>query len=274
VTSLSAVRPRWFRRLLPPRARPARLWSRAAVTRVRVLLGYVAALAVAEALLAVSVPAAAIGLGLVALVLLHPLGVDPDGPSAHLVPVLLAVPVVRLVLIGAPGADVPPALRAAALAVPVAVAVALAGAGRPAEWRLWRPGPSGWWAQARVALVGLPLGLVAAVLAPSTVASGAGLPPGVVAALLVVAVVPDELLHRGLFVPATVSAVGRVGVPLAAAVSASAFVGHGPLPLLAAFVTGLSLAWLRQRTGSAVGVVAARVVLVLTAVFLLSIMNG
>ena len=55
----------------------------------------------------------------------------------------------------------------------------------------------------------------------------------------------------------------RAAVPLAAAVYAATFLGYASVPVIAAAsATGVALGWLRRRTGSAIGVIAARVVLV------------
>jgi membrane protease YdiL (CAAX protease family) len=235
-------------------------------TRAWLLAGYLAAVTVAEALLAISVPASATGFGLLALALCLPFRLDLGDQATHLRPVLLAIPVVRLVTIGAPGADLEPVLRTAMLAVPIAATVVLSARGRPETWRLWRPGPSGWRSQALVALAGVPLGLLVLVVGPTT--AEVGLPVVVVAALLVVAVVPEEVLYRGLLVPAATAAAGdRAGILLSAGLYAATFAGYGnPGPVVGALATGLTLGWLRHHTGSVVGVVGARIVLVLVAV--------
>jgi membrane protease YdiL (CAAX protease family) len=224
----------------------------------------VAALAAVEFLLTASVPAAAVGYGLLALALClaQPLVADEHG--AALLPVLLAIPVLRLITLAAPGAEVTPPVRLAVLAVPAAVAVALAARDRPADWRLLRCGPGGWRIQAAIALVAVPLAVPLYLLAPSTAAPPGHLPLLVAVALLVLAVIPDEVLFRGLLVPAIAGVAGRLGVPLAAAAYAATFLGYGALSVLvAAYGLGLVLAWLRQRTGSALGVLGARILLIL-----------
>jgi hypothetical protein len=236
--------------------------ARAATLTLRRLLLYTAALAAAELLLAVSVPMAAIAFALLVVVLRFALPVH-DGPDAAVFPVLVAIPVARLVTVAVPGAELSSPIRLAALAVPVLLAVLLAARDRPPDWRLLRPGSGGWRVQGLVALAGVPLAVPVVLLAGPAVADPGGLPRLVAAALLVVAVVPDELLFRGLVVPAFAAVAPRAAVPVAAAVYAATFLGYASVPVVAAaYGTGLALAWLRWRTGSTVGVIAARAVLV------------
>ena len=231
------------------------------------LVAYTAALAAAELLLTVSVPVAAIAFALlvVALRFVVPAPVDSD---AAVLSVLVAVPVVRLITIAAPGAELPSAVRLGALAVPILLTVLLAARDRPPDWRLVRPGPGGWRVQGLVALAGVPLAIPVYLLARPAVADPGGLPPLIVVALLVVAVIPDELLFRGLLVPAFAVVASRTAVPVAAGVYAATFLGYASVgfssvPVIAtAYGVGLALSWLRWRTGSAIGVIGARVILV------------
>jgi uncharacterized protein len=229
---------------------------------LRRLLVYTVALAAAELLLTISVPVAAIAFAVLVVVLRFALPA-PAGPDAAVLPVLVAIPVVRLVTLAAPGAGVPPPVRLAALALPILLAVLLAARDRPPEWRLVRPGPGGWRVQCLVALAGVPLAVPVYLLAGPAVADPGGLPRLVALALLAVAVIPDELLFRGLLVPSFAAVAPGVAVPLAAAVYAATYLGYASVPVVAtAYGIGLALGWLRWRTGSAVGVTAARVVLV------------
>ncbi|MGN9912910.1 CPBP family intramembrane glutamic endopeptidase [Phytohabitans sp. LJ34] len=233
---------------------------------VPLLGGYLGGLVVAELLLTVDVPSGAAAFGALALAAcLGPL-LPLDRPGAMLLPVLAALPAVRLSMMAIPAADLSPVGRSAALAVPALVAVGVVAGVRPRCWRLLRRGPGGWRQQAAVALVALPLAPFAAWLAPP-------LPAGGLAAVAVLAltVVPEELLYRGLLVPALAGVVGKRAVPIAAAVYAATFLGYGSPPSVAcAFAVGLLLGWLRQHTGSAAGVVGARVLLVLLTGWLLA----
>ncbi|HZN19515.1 MAG TPA: CPBP family intramembrane glutamic endopeptidase [Micromonosporaceae bacterium] len=233
------------------------------------LVGYLCALALSEWLLTVSVPAAAACFGLLASTVclalpLLPGDRDPDDRGAALPLVLAAVPVVRLITVAAPTADLAPLARLVVLAAFTLVAVCVAARGSPPQWRLLRPGPHGWAAQATLPLVAAPLALLVYPLAPPAAQLRDTAPALVLGVGLALAVVPEELLFRGLLVPAATGVAGPAGVPLAAAAYAATFIGYGSARMvLAALVVGWVLGWYRQRTGSALGVVGARVLLVL-----------
>jgi hypothetical protein len=234
------------------------------------LVAYTAVLAAADLLLTVSVPGAAVVLAMLVIVLRLALPA-PGAPDAAVIPVLVAVPVVRLVTVAAPGAEVPSPIRMALLAVPILVTALLAARERPPEWRLIRPGPGGWRVQGLIALAGLPLAVPVYLLAGGSMVHPGGLPRLVAVALLVIAVIPDELLFRGLLVPALAAVAPRAAVPLAAAVYAATFLGYASVPVvLAASATGVALGWLRWRTGSAAGVIVARIVLIATVYLVVS----
>jgi hypothetical protein len=228
------------------------------------LVGYLIGVAVGEWLLSVSVPAAAAWFGLVTLAAcLAPLAV-PGGAAAAAVPVLLAIPVTRLVTLAAPTADASPPGRLVLLAGFTLVGVAVVAVQRPRTWRLLRPGPGGWAAQAPVPLVAAPLAVAVYLLAPPAPGLGAGVPLAVLATALALSVIPDELLFRGLLVPAAAGVAGPPGVWLAATAYAATFIGYGSVTvIMAAFAVGCVLGWYRERTGSAAGVLAARILLVL-----------
>jgi len=228
------------------------------------LVAYLGGLGLVELLLTVSVPAAAGGYGLVALAVCIALPHMTDQRSASLLPVLAAIPVVRLATVAAPTADFAPLARLGLLAVPTFVAVVAVAHSDTQDRHLLRPGPGGWAEQAALPLVGVPLGMLVYLLGPPTPQLRGQAPVIAVIALLVLAVIPDELLFRGLLVPAATDVAGAAGVPLAAAAYAATFVAYGSMTLLAtAFVVGLVLSWFRQRTGSAVGVIGARIVVAL-----------
>ncbi|HET8681667.1 MAG TPA: CPBP family glutamic-type intramembrane protease [Micromonosporaceae bacterium] len=235
------------------------------------LVGYLCALALSEWLLSVSVPAAAVCFGLLAFTVCLALPLlpdgrdrDPDARGAALPLVLAAVPVVRLITVAAPTADLAPLARLVVLAAFTLVAVVVAARGSPPQWRLLRAGPQGWAAQAALPLVAAPLALLVYPLAPPAAQLRGTTPALVLAAGLALAVVPEELLFRGLLVPAATAVAGPAGVPLAAAAYAATFIGYGSARMIvAALAVGWVLGWYRQRTGSALGVVGARVLLVL-----------
>ncbi|HET8657800.1 MAG TPA: CPBP family glutamic-type intramembrane protease [Micromonosporaceae bacterium] len=248
---------------------PAHPDEPAQVVPPSLLVGYLCALALAEWLLTVSVPVAAACFGLLASAVclalpLMPGDRDPGGRGAALLLVLAAVPVVRLITVAAPTADLAPLARLVVLAGFTLVAVVVAARGSPPQWRLLRPGPHGWAAQATLPLVAAPLALLVYPLAPPAAQLRDTVPTLLLAAGLALAVVPEELLFRGLFVPAATGVAGTAGVPLAAAAYAATFIGYGSAQMIvAALAVGWVLGWYRQRTGSALGVVGARVLLVL-----------
>jgi membrane protease YdiL (CAAX protease family) len=259
-----------------------------------VLAAYLSGLILGEWLLTVSAPAAAWCFGLLALAVCLVAFVPLDRPGrlvrgrseprggsggdglggTTLLPVLAALPVVRLSMIAMPAAGLTPLTRAAAVAVPTLVAVVAITWLRPRRPRAPRRGPRWWWTQAAVSTVALPLAPLVYVLAPQPPDRG-DLPAVAAAVLLAFAVIPEELLYRGLLVPALAGVLRRGAVPVAAAAYAATFLAYGsPGAMVAAFGVAYLLGWLRQRTGSAVGVVVARVVLVLLVAFALPVLDA
>jgi hypothetical protein len=227
------------------------------------LVAYLGALGLAEWVLMVSVPVAAGCFGLLAVGACFSLFLPLDRRGAALLPVLLAMPVTRLIVLATPTAGVTPLNRLGLLAGLTMVAVTLAASACPRDWRLLRPWPGGWPAQAAIPLVALPLGPLVYWLAPPTPPLGGHTPVVIAGAVLALAVIPDELLFRGLLVRALGSVAPRSAVPLAAAAYACTFIAYGsPRVLAAAFVVGFALGWLRRRTDCAIGVLGARVLLV------------
>jgi membrane protease YdiL (CAAX protease family) len=227
-----------------------------------VLVTYLGMLAGAElgwSLRGVSVPGSAVCFGLLALLPCLALRATADVRVAALLPPLVAIAVVRLVTVAALPADVGPLTRLVVVGVPALVTVAVAARHIPPQWRLFRPHTGGWPGQVLVALAGVPAGRLVWTLAPPTVRPGAGVSVVVAAAVLVVfAALPDELLYRGLLVPAAAGVAGRWALPLSSVAYAMAYLPGGSVrPVALAFLLGMALGWCRQRTGSVVGVVAA-----------------
>jgi membrane protease YdiL (CAAX protease family) len=227
------------------------------------LLGaYLAVVAVSELAwrpLGVSVLASAACHGLLALLLCLGQRAGIDARTAALLPPLIAISVVRLITFAALPSAVRPVMRLVVVGGPALVAAALAGRLRSPEWSLLRPRRGGWPGQIMVALLGVPLAVLAWALAPPTVRVGAGTPTLVAATVLVVfAALPDELLYRGLLVPAGVGVAGGWGLPLSSLAYALAYLpGGSTRTVVLAFLVGTVLGWCRQWTGSVVGVVAA-----------------
>jgi membrane protease YdiL (CAAX protease family) len=226
------------------------------------LLGYLSTLAVIELAGSsplVSVPVAAASHGLLALLLCLALRMTGDQRVAALLPPLVAVSVVRLVTLAALPGDVNPLLRLAVVGVPALVAIAIAVRQRSPAWWLLRPHTGGWPGQLLVALVGIPSAFFVWAIAPPAVQVRGDAATMTAAVVLVIfAALPEELLYRGLLVPAAADVVGGWGIPFAAAVYALAFLNGGSIrTVLLAFLLGVVLGWCRQLTGSVVGVIGA-----------------
>jgi membrane protease YdiL (CAAX protease family) len=207
----------------------------------------------------ISVPVAVMSHGLLALLLCVALRMVAGQGIAVLVPPLVAISVARLVTLGALPVDVSPLTRLVVVGVPTLVAVAIAARQRSPGWRLLRPLAGGWPGQLVVGLVGIPSALVVWAIAPPSVEVRGGASTMVAATVLVIfAALPEELLYRGLLVPAAAAVVGPWGVPFASATYALAYVTGGSITtVLLAFLLGLVLGWCRQLTGSVVGVIGA-----------------
>lgn len=247
----------------PPNAlvQPA---GRTLVVGLPLLIGYLTALALSEGLLLVSAPLAAGGFGLLALAGCVALPFTADERSQALLPVMTAIPVVRLIVVAAPTADFASIPRLGVLALPTLIVVTLATRTRHSVGQLFRLGPSGWATQLAVVLVAVPLAVIVYLLMPVTPGGRGNLPVIAAGIVLALAVLPDELLFRGLLQPAITAVAGqRAGLYLSAMMYAATFIAYASVgALAAAFAVGLALGWCRQRTDSVVGVVGARVVLV------------
>jgi membrane protease YdiL (CAAX protease family) len=250
----------------PPSAPAARARSRvsgwASPAGTSLLLTYLAAVAASELLwqpLGISVLATAACNGLLALLLCLGLRATTDARTAALLPPLVAISVVRLITLAALPANVHPLQRLVVVGGPALVAAGASARLRSPEWRLLRPRRGGWSGQALVTLGGIPLALLVWLLAPPTVQLPAGASTVVAGTVLVLfAALPDELLYRGLLVPASVGVAGGWGLPLASLAYALAYLpGGSAWTVLLAFLVSMVLGWCRQRTGSVVGVVAA-----------------
>jgi membrane protease YdiL (CAAX protease family) len=211
----------------------------------------------------VSVPVAAASHGVLALLVCVALRLLPGQGVAVLLPPLVATSVVRLVTLAALPGNVTPLARLMVVGVPALVAIAIAARLRAPGWRFLPPHTGGWPGQLLVTLVGIPLALILWAIAPPAVELAANTPAVVAAtALIIFAALPEEMLYRGLLVPAASAAVGPWGVLLASVGYAVAYIPSGSTTTLGfAFLLGMVLGWCRQRTGSVVGVIGAHSVL-------------
>jgi membrane protease YdiL (CAAX protease family) len=243
-------------------AGPVTTRSRRTRRAAAMLLAYLIALATVDLVGSsprISVPVAVTSHGLLALLLCVALRMVAGQGIAVLVPPLIAISVVRLVTIGALPGDVSPLTRLVVVGVPALVAVAIAARQRSPEWRLLRPNTGGWPGQLLVGLIGIPSALVVWAIAPPAVQVRGEAATMVTATVLVLfAALPEELLYRGLLVPAAAAVVGPWGIPFASATYALAFVTGGSIAtVLLAFLVGIVLGWCRWLTGSVVGVIGA-----------------
>jgi membrane protease YdiL (CAAX protease family) len=226
------------------------------------LLAYLIALATVDLVGSspgISVPVAVTSHGLLALLLCVALRMVAGQSIAVLVPPLIAISVVRLVTLGALPGDVSPLTRLVVVGIPALVAVAMAARQRSPDWRMLRPHTGGWPGQLLVGLVGIPSALAVWAIAPPAVDVRGGAATIMAATVLVLfAALPEELLYRGLLVPAAAAVVGPWGIPFASATYALAYVTGGSIAtVLLAFLLGIVLGWCRWLTGSVVGVIGA-----------------
>jgi hypothetical protein len=119
------------------------------------------------------------------------------------------------------------------------------------------------WPQARIALTGVPLGLLAyALVRPAPVAGGAAVAVAVAVAGLALLAATEEVLFRGLLQPRLVRLHGEAGVQWTAALSAAAALGtRSPAFALLAGLVAAALGREARRTGSIAGASAARALL-------------
>jgi membrane protease YdiL (CAAX protease family) len=237
-------------------------WSGTTGRAAAMLLAYLIALAAVDLVGSspgISVPVAVTSHGLLALLLCVALRMVAGQSIAVLIPPLIAISVVRLVTLGALPGDVSPLTRLVVVGLPSLVAVAMAARQRSPEWQLLRPHAGGWPGQLLVGLVGIPSALVVLEIAPPAVEVRGATSTIVAATVLVLfAALPEELLYRGLLVPAAAAVVGLWGIPFAAATYALAFMTGGSITtVLLAFLLGIVLGWCRWLTGSVVGVIGA-----------------
>jgi membrane protease YdiL (CAAX protease family) len=274
---VATARPNTATQYAPAEAQSGRAVDTAPNRRVRawaLLLGYLSVLTAIElagSWSLISVPVAAASHGFLALLVCVALRLVPGQGIAVLLPPLVATSVVRLVTLAALPGNVTPLARLMAVGVPALVAIAMAARLRAPGWRFLRPHTGGWPGQLLVTMIGIPLALILWRIAPPAVGLGAHTSAVVAAtALIVFAALPEEMLYRGLLVPAASAAVGSWGVLLASVGYAVAYIPSGSTMTLGfALLLGMVLGWCRQLTGSVVGVIGAHSVLNLMVYLLL-----
>ncbi len=188
-------------------------------------------------------------------------GVQPPdaGRSVDILLLLALLPLIRILTLSIAVGEVKTAYRIGIVGVPVLAAVAMAAwLLRPprflARLRRWT------WQQVPIALAGVPLGLVAYLIArpdPLIDVPSIELWTGV-PILLVFSAVPEELLFRGLLQDAFTELFGQAGLLWASVLFAAAYLGSlQPEYVVFAGGLGLVFAVIVERTESLVGVSVA-----------------
>jgi uncharacterized protein len=185
--------------------------------------------------------------------------------SRGLVAALALASLSRLLVVAIPLAGLPWATYVAVVGALLLVTILLTLRLPHVDWRKLGLRPQSWKRQGLIGLSGAPLSLASfGLLHPHPVLRGGSVAAFVAAALslTVFSALPEELLFRGLLVPAARESLGRAGPVAAAAVFTGAYVGTRAVPFLAlAALTGLYFGWCYERTGSLAGVVAAHCLL-------------
>jgi membrane protease YdiL (CAAX protease family) len=176
-------------------------------------------------------------------------------PSTRLLPAVALLPLLRLLSLTMPVPALPSATWIALAGGPLLFAVPTAArlvvlsvremglATRPRDLR-----------SLGVVALGLPVGLLAATLAPEEL----GLPietpwaPGILAFVVVsCAAVPEELIFRGIMQPLVVGRVGALGIVLVAAIHATTYIGTGSAAVVALVaIVGIVYGFEVARSGS------------------------
>jgi uncharacterized protein len=181
-----------------------------------------------------------------------------ENPLSRLLAALAFAPIIRIVSLGLPLANVPPVQVYALACLPLFVGViATARAldlkksemGLTARFLPW---------QIAIGLLGVPFGFLEyVILQPAPVADLAR-PVSVIWAALVLFVATgllEELIFRGALQATALDLLGKPGLVYVNLVFAALHIGYqSPLDLLAVFGIGLVFSWVTARTGSILGV--------------------
>lgn len=224
---------------------------------------YAAGIITGEVLLVAVGPAAALTVHgtLLTLLILH--AASHEGVKRLVYSALMLHPLLRVISLGVPTTGLPPLVQHAMLGAPLWLALVLimrvnqttpAGIGlTPARQSL------GW--QIGLALLGWPLGLVAALIIHPAPAIASLSPVNLGLGVLIITVFSsavEEVLFRGVLQTALTHAFGVYGILVTSLMFASAYVGTLSLPfVLLMGAVGLVFGWAVYRTGSLWGAIAA-----------------
>jgi membrane protease YdiL (CAAX protease family) len=185
----------------------------------------------------------------------------PTAAAPDALLVLALVPLLRILSVTMAIEQMPPLYRYAVIGAPLLLASALAawtlgGVRLLARLRTWS-----WQREGPVALAGVPLGLLAFLLAPPAGALADASPGQLLVAsaiLIVFTALAEEVIFRGLLQDALAAIFGRAGILGSSLLFASVYLKAGPTAYVALIaLVGLAFAWLVERTGSLLGVVIA-----------------
>ena len=219
---------------------------------------YLGVIVIAEVNLALQAPYVSLLIH-VALIVLLPLHAAIARPGlSQLLATLMFAPLIRIVSLGLPLAQVPPvqayALACLPLFVGIVVTSSALGLTRAQLGLTWGRPP---W-QLVVALLGIPFGFLEyVVLQPDPIADVTR-PLAVAGASLVLLVstgLLEELIFRGMMQTTAYELFGAVGLVFVNLVFAALHIGYqSPVDVVLVFAIGMAFSWVRLRTGTIVGV--------------------
>jgi uncharacterized protein len=223
-----------------------------AAPAVAVLAGLVAQAELIVAFINVPLGLAVHGLLLAGLLAAFPL--VPRGPLRRVLPALALLPLLRILSLTVPIPALPPLAWHALVGLPLLAGIVLAARAsdlRPADLGLRLPPAPGFgW---RVALAGIPLGIVAALAAPRAIPPADGpneLVLGVLLAFTFAGVV-EELLFRGVLQRVLRDVYGRWAFVVANLLFMAAYLPTLSAPLIAVMgAAGILFGWSVARSGS------------------------
>ncbi len=231
------------------------------VVAARLWLGYLAAIAAAELLLTLGALQAGLGLHLVLLFVLPAHASATPARQRPFVLSLVFAPLIRVVSLTLPLADVPVLYWYALTSVPLFIAVLPAARVLSLSRAQLGLRPGNLPRQLSIGLLGLPLGVAEyAVLRPQPIVGelswqALALPSLI---LLVCTGFMEELIFRGVLQATVGAAIGRWGLVYVSAVFAALHIGYrSPVDVVIVFLIGFGLAHLVARTGSLLGVTLA-----------------
>lgn len=203
--------------------------------------------------------------GVLLVVLLRRVVLLDAAPQARMLLVLALCPLARILSLATPTDDFPPVMRYAVVGAPLLIAIMLAVRLLGLSTAQLGLGRTAWLPQCVIALLGVPLGVVAFWLvrpAPLLVT-----PEPVVLVLAVVVLFVcvgyvEELIFRALLLQTAYKLVGRRAIIWSSAAFAAMYLGT-PLRFVAFIaLVGLGWAWCVYRTGSTWGVIVAHALMI------------